>query len=153
MSKMQNINDFTFWSQDQLYDLEDEWNLDDCDSQEGSSVNSPKEIKSIAVNMDDIEVSKRAVRQFRNQLYSNNSEIQPESFSLMKLNNLKYDKTVVKSASSDTTLDRKSLKSEISDLLRAWANAKKRNSNSTNNNNVQGSDDIFITMRQIPSLD
>ena len=166
---MQDIYNITFSGQDE-YELEDEWNLNDRDSMEGSSANSPMEIQSINKNMNDIEVSKKTSRRLRSHLTLNNNEVYSEYFNWIKLSDLKYDKSVIKSASSNISLPRIQLKKEISDLLRAWASVKKNDTNSNfdfqyewsgykiksksiDNCNMQGSSDILITMNDIPALD
>ena len=167
---MQHIEDFTFRVEDELFSLEEEeWNLNDCDSKEGSSANSPKEIESIAKNMNDIEVSKKISKWYRSQMNINTKEVSSISVNWIQLKDLKYDKNIVKSTSKNYKIDRKLLSDEIRELHSVGVNLNKKdwifNSNFRNyasnhililnkadDKNVERYNDDLITMKQIPAL-
>ena len=162
MNKMHNMNNFTFCYQEDDYELEDEWNLDDNDSMEGSSANSLMEIENIAKNMNDVEVSKKISRWHRYHFFENNNEESYKSYNWIKFKDLNQDKTFAKSTSKNIAFERKLLKDEISELLKACVNFNRNLnnqdanyeliSNRIYNENVQKCSDNFITMKQIPEL-
>ena len=125
MVRMQDYFEFTFAAADGLDQTEDQWNLNDKDGAEGVTAETPLTIEHLSKNMDEVLVSRRNIHNKDNEIWF--CWIEKWDHNDKFTNKLSWRPMIPKYNSTSKTVSstKKTLKEEISELLKAHSSLHK----------------------------